>query len=102
METGKKRPEENSLSVTSQIIEKINELKLNNHTPLKLEFHSLTYLQILKECDFIKKDGEGYIWSCPGLVETHKNEPNAFYRIPFIINDEGFDWTIISEENNNG
>lgn len=78
-------------------------MKLNNHTPLKLEFHSLTYLQILEECDFIKKDGDEYVWHIPKPVTINTiNKANEFYGIPFIINDDGFDWTIISEENNNG
>jgi hypothetical protein len=73
-------------------------LRNDNYIPLKLEFNSQTYLQILKECNFIKEEDGQYVWLSPGLVEKYKNSPNAFYGIPFIINDKGFDWAIISEE----
>lgn len=101
MEIGRKKQEENSPSITNRIIAKINELKNNNYIPLKLEFNIKIYLQILKECNFIKEEDGQYVWLTPGLVEKYKKTPNAFYGIPFFINNDGFDWVIISEEKNN-
>ena len=88
------------MGTTTRIIEKINELKNENYTPLKLQLNKNTYIKILEECGFIKKENDDYYWDKPGLVKINKKDdyPNQFYGIPFIIDEDGFDWAIISEE----
>ena len=92
------------MEITPQLIKKINQLKNDNYIPLKLQFNESTYIKILEECNFIKKENGEYIWYSPKLVETSSNTPgvNTFFGLPFVIEDEGFDWAIVSEEKSNG
>lgn len=88
------------MQTTTRIINIINELKNNNYTITKIHLNKKTYLEILEECNFIKEENGEYYWDTPGLIKNDKKKqyPNYFYNIPFVIEENGFDWAIVSEE----
>ena len=80
-----------------EILDKVKQLKQEGLKPIKIQLHPNYYIKILLECNFIIEEEESYIWFKPGPVET-KGNVQFISNIPFIIDGDGPEWAIISEE----
>lgn len=87
-----------------EIKSKIKSLKEENWTVTKIQVNLKTFLSILEECEWIKKEEGEYIWDKPGLVrylelKEYKEKYPTILGYPYQVVNDILEYAVIAEQN---